>query len=161
MLTTEKQLQRFWSKVNKRPDGVWEWTAYKNKAGYGWFCVKHGRSALAHRISWELANGPIPEGMCVLHKNDIPYDVNPDNLFLGTHSENIADMVRKNRQAGGTQPGTNKGTANGQAKINELKAQAIRDLYKTGNYTQLELGALFGLSQQAIHKIVTGKLWTP
>ena len=55
------------------------------------------RKVLAHRVSWELANGPIPENMCILHSCDTPLCVNPEHLFLGTLADNMADKERKGR----------------------------------------------------------------
>jgi hypothetical protein len=95
---------RFWDKVQKT-DGCWLWTAAKSPAGYGCFTVgsvKDGtrRLAIAPRVSWELAYGPIPDGMFVCHRCDIPACVRPDHLFLGTPKANIEDCVRKGRHVG-------------------------------------------------------------
>jgi hypothetical protein len=77
-------------------DDCWEWQAGKRPNGYGQFRVEH-RNLLPHRVSWQAFNGPIPDGMCVLHKCDNPGCVNPNHLFLGTHQDNTRDMMRKGR----------------------------------------------------------------
>jgi hypothetical protein len=91
---------RFWANVDKSGD-CWEWQASVNLDGYGRFCLK-GKRIRAHRLSWVLANGEIPEGMCVLHKCDNPPCVSPDHLFLGTRADNVRDMVQKGRCRSGT-----------------------------------------------------------
>lgn len=92
---------RFWSHVDKTGD-CWLWTAsvFKDRYGYGKFNAaseKPTRVVYAHRFSWELANGPIPDGLWVLHHCDNPPCVRPDHLFLGTQSANVADMHSKGR----------------------------------------------------------------
>ena len=89
----------FSASVRKGP-GCWEWTASRQKFGYGtkWH---NGSVQLAHRIAWEEANGPIQEGMCVLHRCDNPKCVRPDHLFLGTVADNNADRHAKGRDGGG------------------------------------------------------------
>lgn len=151
---TPKSIIKFWSKVNKRPDGVWEWTGTRLKFGHGHFYYL-GFYTLAHRISWELANGPIPTGMCVLHKNDIPYDVNPDNLFLGTKNDNNKDRHKKHR----TKLPNNQGSKNGQAKLSENQVRAIRYWWATGLFTQKQIGMSFGVQTKTISKILTNKRW--
>ena len=83
--------------------GCWLWTAYKNKAGYGTLNVKH-RKVFAHRVSYELHNGPIPEGKgfhgtVVRHSCDNPSCVNPEHLFIGTQGDNITDREERGRRA--------------------------------------------------------------
>src|SRR5207245_434991 len=95
---------RFWAKVNKT-EGCWLWTsAIKgNWVKYGAFSPRRNVQCYAHRLSWELAFGPIPAGMFVLHRCDNGLCVRPDHLKLGTHEDNMADMVAKGRSNGGNQ----------------------------------------------------------
>lgn len=84
----------FWAKVIKT-DSCWGWTASGQR--YGKLRVS-GVYVNAHRFSWELHNGPIPEGMFVLHHCDNPPCTNPEHLYLGTNSDNMVDMVRRGRR---------------------------------------------------------------
>lgn len=77
-------------------DECWEWTAARHPSGYGTFYF-NGKWSRAHRTAWELANGPIPEGLLVLHRCDNPPCVNPRHLWLGTDADNTRDMIAKGR----------------------------------------------------------------
>ena len=97
--------ERLWLRAVRQPNGCLEFTGSLNREGYGrmWF---NGKSAQTHRIAWEITNGPIPDGMDVLHHCDNPPCAQTDptegypegHLFLGTNAENIADMIAKGRK---------------------------------------------------------------
>ena len=92
----KKLPSRFWPKVDRKESGCWLWNANKNNKGYGMFHVI-GNKKLAHRISWQLRYGEIPEGMHVLHLCNTPACVKPTHLFLGTHQENMQDKLNHGR----------------------------------------------------------------
>lgn len=87
----------FWPNVHFT-EGCWLWTAATTNYGYGHIRLKGTEDVSAHRVSWMLAYGSIPEGMHVLHRCDVPACVRPTHLFLGTHADNMADMTAKGRQ---------------------------------------------------------------
>lgn len=85
---------RFFRFIKK--DDCWNWIGSIGKNGYGYFS-KNSKAASAHRVSWEIHNGQIPDGLCVLHKCDNRKCVNPDHLFIGTYYDNIHDKINKGR----------------------------------------------------------------
>ena len=157
---------RFWSKVEKSA-GCWLWTASKRNKGYGAFCYEaHGRKiqGRAHRFSWELHNGDIPDGLFVLHKCDIPACVNPDHLFLGTNDDNIRDMIQKGRHiSGGTHCGMNGAWPAAEkhhaAKLTAEKVREMRGLYNAGGTSYSQLARQFGTNISNAFKIVKGTGW--
>ena len=96
-ITTRPINTRFWEKVYK--SACWNWTGSLNEKGYGLFRIggRKGKAEKAHRVSWEMFNGPIPENLHVLHLCDNRKCVNPEHLFLGTHQDNMKDMMTKGR----------------------------------------------------------------
>lgn len=91
-------IDRFWSKIDRSggPAACWPWIAGHNRDGYGSFRVDD-HTELAHRVAWAEANGPVPDGMDVLHTCDNPPCCNPRHLFLGTAADNARDSVAKGR----------------------------------------------------------------
>lgn len=103
---TERHIARFFKFVpNKPQNGCWVWMGSLLNTGYGQLRIG-GKQLTAHRVSWTIHHGPIPEGMCVLHRCDHPPCVRPDHLFLGTIADNNADKKAKGRSACGLKHGT-------------------------------------------------------
>ena len=150
--------ERFWAKVDKRgPDDCWLWTASTKQGGYGRIRVD-GKTEQAHRVSWELENGPIPEhdsyhGMCVCHTCDNPTCVNPAHLFLGTNTDNSRDRDQKGR---GNQP---KGEKHNNAKLTEDAVRNIRRYYAAGGCTQKWLAQVYGVTKKTIYYLLHYKTW--
>ena len=142
-------IARFWEKVDKTGD-CWEWTAYKNRQGYGVFGLGR-KSVLAHRVAWTLVEGDIPHGVCVLHTCDNPQCVSPEHLFLGSNQDNMDDKVQKGRQS------RLRGSKNGRATLTERDVLEIRSLYP--RMYQYQLAGLFGVSQPTICKVVNRNSW--
>lgn len=152
--------ERFWPKVSiGQPSACWEWQGSHSLNGYGQIGVG-GRSRKllgAHRVSWELAYGPIPDKLCVCHHCDNRGCVNPTHLFLGTHSDNSKDAFAKGRMI---IPKVKLfGEKNPRAKLTEKEVVQIRDEHASGEYSLAELGRRFGVGPSTIFKIVTRKRW--
>ena len=164
----EKDIKRFRSKTKVSDRHEWngspciDWTAGKFDTGYGNFWID-GKSVGAHRVSWELYRGKIPEGegyhgTCVLHRCDRPCCVNPDHLFLGTNQDNVDDKVTKGREA--------KGTLHGAAKLAESDVLLIKQFLQR-HPTQIGryggqcsfLGRWFGVGKEIISQISMGRKW--
>lgn len=153
--------ERFWEKVSKRgPDECWEWQASRNANGYGQFALGKRDSgsdvcAIASRVAWELSFGPIPPGVDVCHKCDNPPCCNPGHLFLGTQTDNTADMVNKGRMNKSNQT---KGEAVHTARLSPDQVIEIRRLRDAG-VSQRRVAKQFGVGQAAISNIALRKSW--
>ena len=141
--------ERFWPKVTRgRPDQCWEWNAHRNPQGYGKFQIRR-QSTVAHRVAWQITNGPIPDELHVLHKCDNPPCCNPEHLFLGTDADNRADALAKGRVRVAV------GTACHTARLTEADVQRIRSSAKTGK----ALARQYGVWDTTIYDIRNGKTW--
>lgn len=141
--------ERLWRNVDKRgPDECWEWQGGLNRPnGYGQLSNGRNRSVRAHRAAYEIAVGPIPQGLLVCHRCDNPKCCNPTHLFLGTSADNVADKVAKNRQLLGEKIWT--------AKLKPEQVPAIRASAEPTHLIAIE----FGVSESTIQLIKSKKVW--
>jgi hypothetical protein len=132
--------------------GCWLWTsAIIDKHGYGAFtCRSWGfKATRAPRVSYTIHCHPVPEGKHVLHRCDTPACVNPGHLFLGSHQDNVRDMVHKKRHT--------LGTRNRHAKLTEGQARAI--LASVGEPLK-SVATRFGVSVTTVSEIRNRRHWT-
>lgn len=142
-----ESVNRFYDKVSFQTNGCLEWSGSINNKGYGEIRI-NCKKFFAHRASWIIHNGPIPNhhdyhGLCVLHKCDNRKCVNPEHLFLGTNYENILDMHKKKRRK--------------YTRKLEYEYQNIRDLYNNG-WTQKKISENYGTSKNLIFRVVNGRI---
>lgn len=130
--------------------GCYLWEGPLHNWGYGWFHI-NGEHHRAHRYAWSLVNGPVPDGLHVLHRCDTPGCVNPDHLFVGTHKKNMEDKAQKGRVRGGKRY---------VACLTDSQARMIRQIYTTWNISQREIARRVGVSQRTINRAIHGVLAT-
>ena len=145
-------LERFWSKV-KKTDGCWEWTGAKFRDGYGNFWTGDNMIS-AHRFSYQLVKGSIPDGMFICHHCDNPGCVRVDHLFMGTPSDNIQDALIKGRLVFPD----NHGEKSGHSKLMENDVYEIRRLHSLGIKQNL-LAKLWRIGKPQVNRIVNRKHW--
>lgn len=146
--------RRFWDKVFAT-ETCWIWAGLIARR-YGVFW-EVGRNVPAHRYSWELHNGPIPDGLFVCHHCDNPICVRPDHLFLGTPLDNMQDKMAKGRHRTGEGPRPLvQGERNPNARFTDAQVAEMRALYASG-VSQHQIAARFGTKQPVVQRIVTGK----
>lgn len=131
--------ERFWSKVKVRGDDeCWEWQRGTIK-GYGVFRLNDRKTAArAHRVSYRMEVGPIPDSKQVNHHCDNPGCVNPNHLYLGTQSDNARDSYARNRRG----------------KLTNQEVREIRRRAREEDVTHVELGKEYGVSGQSIGDVV-------
>lgn len=155
-MKNEPVWKRFEDKYVPVPEsGCWLWLAAdkgEDSGGHGVFVISGKKKMSAHRASWVLHFGSIPDGKSVLHKCDVAPCVNPAHLFLGTQADNIADMVSKGRQRGAA------GERNKNSKIKARDVEFLRKL-KTAGVSNKSLAKIFGISRSMVWNIASGKNW--
>src|SRR5574340_407485 len=147
-------LERFFDKVSPEAlTGCWLWTGAVKELGYGVIGLgtREQGTSKAHRVSWELHNGPIPSGLNVLHSCDTPSCVNPDHLRLGTLSDNARDCVNRGR----LKLPDNRGE---RAAWSKLTAADVLEI-KTRQASGADYARRFNVSRSAIYEIWRGKNW--
>jgi hypothetical protein len=145
-LTVAGRLQKY-SRLNS-DTGCVEWVGSRNTGGYGHLMV-HGKLRTAHRVAFEIAHGPLPEGAHVLHRCDNPSCINPEHLFLGTHCENMADMKTKGRNI------SFQGERHACARLTEEIVVRIRQDCRR----HPEVAADYGVSRSTVAMIRRRKIW--
>lgn len=152
---------RFWPKVQKT-EHCWVWIGARLPGEYGEFDTRR-----AHRVSWELHHGTIPEGLHVCHKCDNPPCVRPDHLFLGTANDNIQDCIKKGRRnhmLGDGHPRrrnpalVKRGEQCVLARLKEADVTRIISMLAAGE-TCAAIAPLFGVDKATIRSIRNGKTW--
>lgn len=140
-----KIIDRFMSHVEMVTESsCWIWMASTSIYGYGSFGYEN-KTQGAHRVSWQLFKGPIPDGLHVLHKCDVAPCVNPDHLFLGTSQDNMTDMVLKGRARWGCES----------MKLNWGQVQEIRESQESGPV----LASRYNVSRVIISRVRRGEAW--
>jgi hypothetical protein len=144
---------RFLKMLPEEINGCWEWLGGRDRKGYGKYTM-YRKDLRAHRMSYQLFNGPVPDELCVLHTCDNPPCCNPNHLFLGTHLDNAKDRDlkgrwRSNPRIGSTSPF---------AKLKETSVYEIRRLERLGFSTR-KLGRMFGVSSTTIQGIIKRETW--
>lgn len=149
-------VERFFQKIIKT-ETCWFWIGTISREGYGSIgaaCIgRRMKMVLAHRVSWLIHFGPIPEACDVLHNcpgRDNPTCVNPFHLWTGSHWENMQDKIRKGMQTAQCGP------KNGCAKLSWEDVKEIRSIHENGVFRQKDIAARFHVSQRTICKIVNG-----
>lgn len=143
--------ERFEAKLVSQPNGCIEFTGAKHSFGYGMFRYK-GNAEVAHRVSWLLYCGEIPQGLKVLHKCDNPPCCNPEHLFLGTDADNIKDKIKKGRQP------DQRGTQGPKAILNDDKVRIIHNRIARGDRL-VDIALDYMVAPTTISGIKSGATW--
>jgi hypothetical protein len=150
--TAPRLIDKFSLYTKQQPSGCVTWEAGKTSDGYGVINFD-GKSLLAHRVAFELFKGIKPTGKLVCHTCDTPSCVNENHLFLGTQSDNMADMKAKGRRKN-----IGLGQSNGRAKLTLCKAKEIRLQRMTGK-TLKELASQYQVGVSTVHRVIKMENW--
>jgi hypothetical protein len=157
---SEKDIARFWKYVDKAPGhgpngDCYAWIGGKNGKGYGRFSTgRKYRGIYAHRVSFIIANGKIPDGMCVLHHCDTPDCVRAEHLYAGTKMDNMREASSHKRMG----KGYRKGSKNGRSVLSEEDVIKVRSLYAKGNLRS-DIAKIFKVSWSTIDYIIKHETW--
>lgn len=155
-------IERYWSCVESRNNNkCWPWTGHCAHFGHGIIYVGDAypgpRRWYAHRVGWSFAHEKLPPAhLVVRHACDNPPCQNPAHLVIGTHADNMADMVTRGRTGYCGHPGEQHPSA----KLTTIQVAVIRARYAAGGVSQATLGREFGISQVQIGRIISGQRWS-
>lgn len=139
----------FHDKAYPEPNtGCWLWIGSGDKNGYGRIKINR-KNIQAHRLSYQLFKGDIPNSMLICHTCDVPACVNPDHLFLGTAKENSQDSVKKGRDFRGKR----------NAKLSKEQVLIIRQIRTSTNHTYAEIAEKFGVTIAAVTDVCLKRNW--
>lgn len=154
MRPTQEEIERFWSKVDKKGENeCWLWTGgQKNKEGYGGFWLNElGNTVNCHKLMFIIVHNfdwdDIPDGIVIRHTCNNYYCINPKHLKLGTYKDNSQDMI----DAGNSMKGKENPK---KRKLTIEIANELRELWKTGNYTYVGICSMYGISTDTLHRIL-------
>lgn len=157
---------RFWEKV-KKTDTCWLWQGFLlHGTWYGHIALsgkngKNGKTISAHKLSWILHYGPIPDGLFVLHHCDTPPCVRPDHLFLGTQSDNMRDAAAKGRHPSQVNPSTQRGENSACAKLTAAMVLEMRLLRAETGLAYRRIGERYGVTKSCAMVAIKGvRAWT-
>lgn len=142
--------ERFWQFVEKSKTGCWYWLGSTNAHGYGQI-KENGTTQRAHRLSWQIHFGSIPEGMLVCHSCDVRRCVAPAHLFLGSVQDNMSDMTNKGRRS------AQRGEEAHKAKLTQEQANEIRRRHTDEQLSSRKLAKIYGIHFTNILRIIQGK----
>lgn len=145
----ETDLERLQKKFTVADNGCWNWNFPRADGRANTFFYR-GKPQAAYRAAYQILVGPVPDGMCLLHRCDNGLCVNPSHIFLGDRKDNYHDMVTKGRS----------NIARGEMKktIAKLSDEIIREIRKSplnGN----QLAKKYGVHRQTIYDVRSGKAW--
>lgn len=180
-LEKREAIARFNSKVVRSAD-CWGWLGAINDSGYGFMSLKD-YPIRAHRLSWLIHRGEIPTGKWVLHTCDNPSCTNPQHLYIGTHSDNVRDMVERGRSCSGDKNAMRRpdvaaqhrgdqhwmkqkperiarGQRQSHAKLTDSDVLEIHKLFAEGRISKAAIARQFGVDRTNVSQIIRGKAWT-
>ncbi|MDQ5821233.1 MAG: HNH endonuclease [Actinomycetota bacterium] len=141
---------RFWRQVERRgADECWPWAGYRDADGYGVLSA-WPTQLRAHRFSYELANGPLPPGLCARHRCDNPPCCNPAHLEAGTSIDNNRDKTERGRNATGEQHGMARYTVEQIREVKRLLAAGV---------ARAQISEQTGVRETTVATVALGRQW--
>lgn len=160
----ENAISQFWARVQRGSDDeCWPWLKAKTTLGYGAFNIPGYKRVRAHRFAYSLANGVIPDGLCVCHSCDNRLCCNPSHLWLGTVADNNRDKMQKGRHRYGPRDFDKvnwaRGSRVGRSRLTEEDIPIIRSRLAKGE-TLRAIAKDYGVDNTSISQLKLGRTWS-